>query len=125
MRFGERIVVWIVRPIYRTFFERLFWWFLLKVKVFMLADVQAQLAGIEARLRADETQQRWASIEARLRDAETANAAQWDALEQLLLALYRQPEIRSSGAEWETGAKQEPVAKADDRNRLRAANNAS
>lgn len=99
MRFGERVVVFILRPIYRTFFDRLLWWFLLKVKVFMLADIRAQLESIDARLQSDEAQRRWASIEERLRSMEASNAAQWDALEQLHLALFRQPESQSSDSE--------------------------
>jgi hypothetical protein len=98
MRFGERLVVAIFGPIYRTFFDRLFWWFLAKVKVFLLADLNAQVSRIERRFDAAESnaQQRWAAIEERLRSAEMSNAAQWDALEQLLLALYRQPILQVS-----------------------------
>lgn len=123
MRFGERVVVFILRPIYRTFFERLFWWFLLKVKVFMLADVQAQLAGIEARLASGESQQRWTAIEDRLRGMETANAAQWDALEQLLLALLPQRHFRSPNSDWQPGALDAPFSSASDLNRADAAGN--
>lgn len=96
MRLGERLVVFILRPIYRTFFDRLVWWFLLKVKIFMLADIREQLERMEARLQSDDSQQRWAAMEARLRSMEAGNAAQWDALEQLHLALFRQPESQSS-----------------------------
>ena len=68
MRFGERVVVFILRPIYRTFFDRLFWWFLLKVKIFLLADVHARLESIEARLQKDDSQQQFlAAIEERFR----------------------------------------------------------
>lgn len=132
MRFGERVVVFILRPIYRTFFERLFWWFLLKIKVFMLADVQVQLANIEARLASDESRrlgmdewrQRWAAIDDRLRAAEAANAAQWDALEQLLLALYRLPESRNLDSELKQGGVSEaPVSSASDLSRAHAASN--
>lgn len=88
MRFGEKIVVFIFRPIYRTFFDRLFWWFLARVKVFMLADIEAQLNSIEQHLR---------TIEEQHRAVASSNAAQWDALEQLLLALFRSSNV--SGAE--------------------------
>lgn len=124
MRFGEKIVVFIFRPIYRTFFERLFWWFLLKVKVFMLAEVRAQLDSVELRLRADDAQRRLAAIEERLRAAELSNAAQWDALEQLLLALFRQPESRASDPDWKVGAGQEnSISNARDLMRAHAARN--
>lgn len=124
MRFGERVVVFILRPIYRTFFERLFWWFLLKVKVFMLAEVQARLASIEARLGSDESPRRWAEIEERLRKAEGANAAQWDALEQLLLALYRQPESHRLDSDLKVATGQETAfSNANELTRAHAANN--
>lgn len=124
MRFGERVVVFILRPIYRTFFERLFWWFLMKVKVFVLADVQAQLASIEARLQNDDSQQRWAAVEERLRRAELNNAAQWDSLEQLLLALYRQPHYPASESDWQLSTDQEaPFSSTGDINRAHAAGN--
>jgi hypothetical protein len=108
MRFGERVVVFILRPIYRTFFERLFWWFLLKIKVFLLADVHAKLESIEARLAKDDSQQRLlGAMEERLRSVEQNNAAQWDSLEQLLLALFRQPHFRSSDSGWKSGTERE------------------
>ena len=107
MRFGERVVVFILRPIYRTFFERLFWWFLLKVKVFLLADVHAQLNSIEARLQKNDSQQHWAAVEERLSGLERNNAAQWDSLEQLLLALFRQPHFRSSDSDSKSGTEQD------------------
>lgn len=124
MRFGERVVVFVLRPIYRTFFERLFWWFLLKVKVFMLADVQTRLASIEARLGSDESLRRWAEIEERLRKTEAANAAQWDALEQLLLALYRVPESRGLDSDSKVTTEQETAfSNANELTRAHAANN--
>jgi hypothetical protein len=75
----------ILRPIYKAFFERPLWWFLGKVKAFFLAEIGPQIESTESRL---------AAIEERLRSMEANNAAQWDALEQLLLALFRQPEVR-------------------------------
>jgi hypothetical protein len=109
MRFGERLVVAIVRPIYRTFFERLFWWFLAKVRVFLLADLNAQVSNIERRFDKAElnAQQRWAATEQHLRNAQQSNAAQWDALEQLLLALYRQPALLGSDPNGRRGAPEE------------------
>jgi hypothetical protein len=74
----KRLVKKSLRPIYKRFFERPLWGFLGRVKNFFMA----------------ETEQRLAAIEERQRLAEANNAAQWDALEQLLLALFRQPEIR-------------------------------
>ncbi|HEX4168707.1 MAG TPA: hypothetical protein VHZ55_24855 [Bryobacteraceae bacterium] len=98
LRFGEKVMLFILRPIYRTFFERPLWWFLTKVKIFFMADVTAQLEIIERRLREDH-QQRWATIDERLRNLEANNTAQWDALEKLLLSLFRQSEWQP----WETG----------------------
>ncbi len=115
MRFGEKIVVFVLRPIYRTFFERLFWWFLLKVKLFMLADIRAQLESIETRLQSDDSQRRWAAMEDRLRNMEAGNAAQWDAMEQLLLALFRSSHLNSSEARWEAGTLMPTVATSADR----------
>ena len=83
MRFGEKVVVYLLRPIYRTFFERLIWWFLARVKIFLLGDMAAQVQSIERRLRED-YQQRLTAIEERLRAAEENNVVQWDAMEQLL-----------------------------------------
>jgi hypothetical protein len=125
MRFGERVVVFILRPIYRTFFERLFWWFLLKVKVFLLADVHAKLDSIEARLGKDDSQQRLlAALEERLRTAEQNNAAQWDSLEQLLLALFRQPHFRSLDSGWKSDTEQEAsFSSTSELNRAHAAGN--
>jgi hypothetical protein len=97
MKFGEKLVVYIFRPIYRTFFERLLWWFLTRIKAFFFAETSVQLSQILRKLEIIEAsqqqqQQRWAEIEARLRATEGSNAAQWDGLEQLLLALLRQPD---------------------------------
>ncbi len=108
MRFAEKIVVFVLRPIYRTFFERLIWWYLTKIKAFFLAETGPQIAEIRAqvseclrRLDSIESgyQQRLAGIEERLRSAEANNAAQWDGLEQLLLAMFRRPESRVSDPE--------------------------
>jgi len=74
-----------LRPIYRSFVERPLWWFLAKVKAFFLAEIGVQIQN---------TEQRVAAMEERLRQIDVNNAAQWDALEQLLLALFRQPESR-------------------------------
>lgn len=93
MKFGEKIVVFIFRPIYRTLFERLFWWFMAKVKAFMLADIVVRLNAIERRLETGgaERQELLTAIQQEHRRAEGTTAAQWDAIEQLLLALFRQP----------------------------------
>lgn len=107
MRFGEKLVVYIFRPIYRTFFERLLWWFLARIKVFFLAEIGVQLSQILRKLENIESvqqqqQQHWAEVEQRLRRAQEINAAQWDSLEQLLLAMFRQPESGRFGGSWET-----------------------
>jgi len=124
MRFGEKIVVFILRPIYRTFFERLLWWFLARIKVFFLAEIGVQLSQILRKLENIESgqQQRYAAIEERLRAAESNNAAQWDGLEQLLLAMFRQPEARPSDTERRTTTPQEiPISNGTDLNRVHAA----
>jgi hypothetical protein len=127
MRFGERIVVFVFRPIYRTFFDRLFWCFLAKVRVFFMADITARLDALEQRLQA-ENSQRWAAIEERLRSAETSNSAQnsvqWDALEQLLLALYRQPDSGALDLYRKRDTSEEPpVSNPTEFHRAHAANN--
>ena len=77
MRLVRKVLGAILRPIYKAFFERPLWWFLAKVKAYFLAEIGPQLTAIDERLRSTEAN----------------NAAQWDALEQLLLALFRQPEV--------------------------------
>ncbi len=94
MRFGERVLIFVFRPIYRTFIERPLWWFLSRVKAYFLVEVGPQLENIGRHLQ--DQQQRWAALEERLQRAEAGNAAEWDALEQLLLALFREPGPQSS-----------------------------
>lgn len=90
-----------LRPIYRAFFERPLWWFLTKVKAFFFAEVGVQLGNIEGRLGDQSQAHRLAAIEERLRSLEASNAAQWDSLEQLLLAMFRQSEPRTMEREWD------------------------
>jgi hypothetical protein len=85
MRLVRSAIVSIIRPIYRLLFERPLWWFLARVKAFLLAEIGPQSERAEKRL---------AAIEDRLNSTEANNAAQWSGMEQLLLALYRQPEAR-------------------------------
>jgi hypothetical protein len=85
MRLVRKAIVSILRPIYKFFFERPLWWFLAMVKTFFLTEIGPQLESTARRLTA---------IEDRLSSTEGNNAAQWSALEQLLLALYRQTEVR-------------------------------
>ena len=115
MRTVRKVLGLILRPIYKGLFERPLWWFLARVKVFFLAEIGPQL---------ESTGHRLAAIEERLRSAEANNAAQWNALEQLLLALFRQPtehldsDVRI-GAEQEfltAGARQD---RANERNNIR------
>ncbi len=123
MRFGERVVVLIFRPFYRTFVERLLWWFLARVKIFLLSDMAVQVDSIDRRLQND-PQQRVIALEERLRAMEASNAAQWDAMEQLLLALFRQPELRSSEQDPKLDVPQEmPVSNETYLNRVHAASN--
>lgn len=123
-----RLLKRIFRPVYKKFIERPLWWFLAKVKAFFMAEVSVQieqtsqrLVAIEERLRTAEATAEANSIEAKnaalraaeaiaeasnvaLRAVEANNAAQWSSLEQLLLALFHQPD--NSGAECRSGATQ-------------------
>lgn len=119
MRFGEKIVVFIFRPIYRTFFERLLWWFLTKIKIFMLAEISAEQNDIRAQL--DNIEQRLRVIEEGQRT--TNDAGQWDALEQLLLSLFRSSELRISDATWEPTPPQRALTTETNSNRVHAASN--
>jgi hypothetical protein len=85
MRFVRKVLGQILRPFYKAFFERPLWWFLARVKAFLLAEIGPQIAGNEHRL---------AAIEERLRSLEANFGGQWSALEELLLAMYRQPEVQ-------------------------------
>jgi hypothetical protein len=120
MRFGEKIVLFFVRPIYRTFFQRLIWWNLAKMKAFFLAETGAQISECLRKLEKIESRQ--AAIEERLRAAEASNAEQWDGIEQLLLATFRQPEARGSDTEWQAITPQNTSASSKtDLNRAHAA----
>lgn len=127
MKFGEKLVVYILRPIYRTFFERLLWWFLARIKAFFFAETGVQLSQILRKLESIEStqqqqQQRWAEVEQRLRRAEALNTAQWDGLEQLLLAVFRQPELRNQDEEWgATDSRKLSGPSANDLNKAHAA----
>ena len=84
----KRGIVAISRPVYKRVFEARLWWFLSKVKAYFFLEVGQQLADIGTQLHALEHRQ--AQVEERLKTIEANNAAQWDALEQLLLAMFRQ-----------------------------------
>jgi hypothetical protein len=123
MRFAEKVAVYLFRPVYRAFFERPLWWFLARVKVFFLGDMAAQVESIERRLRED-YRQRLTAIEERLRAAEENHLVQWDAMEQLLLALFHQPQLRTMARNGESDAPHEtPVLTAAPVNRTHAASN--
>lgn len=123
MRFAKKVAVYVLRPIYRAFFERPLWWFLAKVKIFFISDMAAQVQSMERRLRED-YQQRLTAIEERLRAAEQNNLVQWDALEQLLLALFHQPQLRTMARNGESDAPREmPVLTVNPVNRTHAASN--
>ena len=76
MNAAERAFRAIARPVYRTFFERPLWWFLAKLKTYFLAEISERLSAIEAKLQ-------------KLDAMETSTAAQWDGIEQLILAILR------------------------------------
>jgi len=133
MRFGKRAAVFILRPIYRKFFARPLWWFLAKVKAFFFAEIGVQLGNFERRFITEDAvaEQRWTALEQRLRSLEAnnaaqaaQNAAQWDAMEQLLLALFRQPDLRTLDSDNQASAPQHTaITSATDLNRVHAANN--
>jgi hypothetical protein len=119
MRFAEKAAVYLLRPIYRSFFERPLWWFLARVKLFFLTEIFARLDAIEQRLREDRQ-----GAEERLRAAEENNLVQWDAMEQLLLALFHQPQLRNMARNRESdGPGETPVLTAAPVNRTHAAGN--
>jgi hypothetical protein len=104
MRFAKRAVVTTVRPIYRAFFEEPLWWFLDKVKTFFLAELNVQMS--QSLSKAEDLERRLRAIEERFDKVERGNEAQWDSLEQLLLALFRQPEAPASDSEWKASPPQ-------------------
>lgn len=96
----KRLATVFARPIYRAFFEKPLWWFLARVKAYLFAEVGTQLGDIgdflaKTGVQMATIERRLTEVEERLRIAETTNAAQWDAIEQLLLALFRQPEAQT------------------------------
>ena len=101
MGLGKRLAIYTVRPIYRKFFERPLWWFLSKVKAFFFAETSERLLILEHKL---DRLEKLGNIDERVRSAEVSNSAQWDVLEQLLLAMFRQPELRIS--DWQSSAQQ-------------------
>ena len=137
MSFRGRVAASVLRPIYRTFFERPLWRFLANVKTFFFAEIGVQLGNFERRFIAEDAvaDQRWTSLEQRLERLEannkaqwdaiaTQNAAQWDALEQLILAVLRQPEARASDLESSVDAPRESPASNKSRlTRIHAASN--
>jgi hypothetical protein len=92
MRFVQKFF----RPIYRAFFERPVWWFLARVKAFFFAETLTRLDNMERQLsEVLGRRQEWAALDERLRAADVSNAAQWDAIERLILALFQQPGPRT------------------------------
>jgi hypothetical protein len=119
MGLGERIAIFFVRPVYRVFFERPLWWFLAKIKAYFLAEMGDRLGNFERRFQI-EADRRCTALEQRL---EAANAEQWDAMEKLLLALFRQPELRTLDAEWKRGSQDNTsIIDTSDANGMHAAN---
>lgn len=94
MRFSEKIVVFLLRPIYRAFFERLLHWHLIKFKQFLLAETVTSLADLTARIeqieRSISAGADPGAMQELLRQNQTSSAAQWSAIETLLLAMFRQ-----------------------------------
>ncbi len=101
MRPLKKLAIAIVRPFYKALFERPLWWFLSKVKAYFFEEVNQRLSDLEERVRPGRINEstgsneralveRLQGIEERLRHIDSGSAAQWDALEQLLLAMFRQ-----------------------------------
>jgi hypothetical protein len=108
----------LVRPVYRRFVERRLWWFLAILKRFFLDDIAAKIDDIDRRLKVQES-----AIE-RLA-ADRSNAAQWDAIEQLILALFQHSESRSQNPDWEVRPldHQAPTSGATESYQVNASNN--
>lgn len=122
MKFLERAIVSILRPIYRALIERPLWWFLAKVKAFFFAEITVQVA--EGFSKLDDLERRLRAIEERIQGVERNNAAQWDALEQLLLALFRQQQLQTSELNGKLSSPEEPsISNASDLLRAHAASN--
>jgi hypothetical protein len=100
-----RLAKKIARPIYRAFFERPLWWFLAILKEFFLAELSKRSVALE--IKSEGQLQKLDNIEERLRSAEASNSAQWDAIEQLLLAILSQREVRISESDPEGSASQD------------------
>ena len=100
------------RPVYKLFIEKPLWWFLDKVKAFFLAEIGVQIA---------ETAHRLAVMEQRQAAADAGRGAQWNALEQLLLAMFRQPDasVRSASPQNELAADAAGRDRTNERNNLR------
>lgn len=101
MKATKKLATIFVRPLYRAFFKKPLWWFLARVKAYFFAEVGTQLADIgdflaKAGVQLVNIERRLTEIEEHLRIVEANNAAQWDAMEQLLLALFRQPEAQKA-----------------------------
>ena len=108
------MAIFFLKPIYRVL-QKPLWWFLAKVKAFFFAETYVQLSAIEQRLQALEQ----ASVQAK-----ASHTAQWHAMEQLLLALFRDPKSRSLDPDWKADEAHEaqPLS-ASDLSRVDAANN--
>jgi len=114
MRLVRSAVVSILRPIYKLFLEGPLWWFLAKVKAFFLAEIGPQLDSMGRRLT---------EVEERLTSTEANNAAQWSALEELLLALYRQTEVRIDSDGRCSAERDDPSSSAAGQDRTHEQNN--
>ena len=88
----------LVRPVYRKFFEKPLWWFLAILKKFFLDDISARIAAIETKVDR----------------MEATTAAEWEALEQLLLAVLRQRETRVT--DWQSEIHYDPISAPDQAN---------
>lgn len=118
------MIRFLLRPIYRAFLKKPLRWGLIRLKAFLLADIAARLQTVEdlsAQLRDAEanlaaqlhtlraelvpylqrSEMNLSSLEPRLaeqfRILDANNAAQWDSIEQLLLAMFRLPQSQTSG----------------------------
>ncbi|MGH2508581.1 MAG: hypothetical protein ACRDHZ_14450 [Ktedonobacteraceae bacterium] len=137
MSFGGRVLRLILRPVYRTFFERPLDDIIARLQnvehlSVQLRDAEANLAAQMHNLRAElvpylqRGEVNLSSLEprvaAQLRSLEANNAAQWDGIEQLLLAMFRLPQPQISALDGK--APDEPqYLKAIDIDQVHAASN--
>jgi hypothetical protein len=146
MKFGERILVFFLRPVYRALFEGPLADITARLQSIerlsaQLRDAEANLAAQMHNLRAElvpylqraqvknaELAAQLGTVDAnsaaRLGGIEASNVAQWDAVEQLLHALFRLPESQAAEADSKANTPEETaISGVASLNRMHAASN--